>query len=99
MKHTPGPWHYSEYVDKRESGYIRCNVKLPGANKHVAVARVTGQGREMHANARLIAAAPEMYAELRGVTDWFSEWGVEIGPAEQALLDRIAAIIVKVEGQ
>jgi hypothetical protein len=38
-----------------------------------------------------------MLAELRGVKEWFVEWNVEIGPAEQAMLDRIDATISKVE--
>lgn len=62
-RHTPGPWHWdANEIDKRSRPYVRCNVKLPGAVGNVAVAKVTGEGLEMTANARLIAAAPELLA-------------------------------------
>ena len=31
--------------------------------------------------------------KLREVVQWFAEWNVEIGPAEQALLDSVTAVI------
>lgn len=64
VKHTPGPWRYENKIDKRADGYVRCEQTLPGAEFGVAVARVTGEGPEARANARLIAAAPEMLEAL-----------------------------------
>ena len=37
--------------------------------------------------------------KLREVVQWFAEWNVEIGPAEQALLDSVTAVIDKAEGR
>ena len=60
--YTPGPWLVDENItDARSRGYIR------GENR-VAVARANSTGRgysEMKANARLIAAAPDLLATAK----------------------------------
>ncbi len=54
-KHTPGPWASDE------NGLITA-----GKNRlHVAQAMTTGMGKAADANARLIAAAPELLAALQ----------------------------------
>lgn len=63
MNHTPGPWQVVASTDRRSRGYIRRVGSVPG---EMAVARVM-QGRcfgEQDANARIIAAAPDMLAAL-----------------------------------
>ena len=66
---TPGPWVAVESGDGRNDGYIReAKERDIGASSgmRVAVARVTTAGREhseVEANARLIAAAPSLYAD------------------------------------
>jgi hypothetical protein len=52
---------------------------------------------EDRANAALIAAAPEMRALLDNVLAWFEEWNVEIGAAEETLLEPISALLERVE--
>ena len=55
MKHTPGPW------EKRHSYGIEINIF--GGDDLVAVAYAwEGQKKEGNANARLIAAAPDLLA-------------------------------------
>lgn len=53
-KHTPGPWTASEY------GLIGAGPQF----LHIAKTATTGMGRAADANARLIAAAPEMLDAL-----------------------------------
>lgn len=73
-EHTPGPWRVERSLDGRSDGYIRpVNGHVePGAVAPVAVARVVGsRGRgETEANARLIAAAPELLAALEELVAW-----------------------------
>ena len=61
-KFTPGPWHctakHSRQVsDARGFKIAKCLLKTKGANFEISV-------QEAEANARLIAAAPEMYEAL-----------------------------------
>jgi hypothetical protein len=61
--HTPGPWFVHPGTDGRERGHIRELKTESTSGRHVAVARITYAGREYgecEANARLIAAAPEL---------------------------------------
>jgi hypothetical protein len=57
--HTPGPWHANG-----------CCIEAPGDEgpRDVTIAVVHGQ--RLDANARLIAAAPELLAALNGVLYW-----------------------------
>lgn len=65
-KHTPGPWHVTTETDGRSRGYIRAGEPLDGAKMPPAVARVCARTlSENEANARLIAAAPELLEALR----------------------------------
>ena len=69
-KHAPGPWHANLDGDGRECGYIRTDFGRE-RGLGIAVARVVLR-REWgptayEANARLIAAAPELLEALREV--------------------------------
>lgn len=59
-KHTPGPWNVIEGV--ADGGGIAIGPDLEDVGPH---ALVTFNGGESEANARLIAAAPEMLDALR----------------------------------
>lgn len=66
-KHTPGPWHLEEMGYNSSSYYIRGSSESgdrftigKGAVAHIPRSTVN----PMKANARLIAAAPKMYALL-----------------------------------
>lgn len=64
--HTPGPWFHVGGLDKRMAPFIRVVGDPVGV---AAVAQVCGRGpySEQAANARLIAAAPELLAALQEV--------------------------------
>lgn len=53
--HTPGPWH----VTAMHKG-IRPSFRSPGENGGFAICEMYADGRDVVANARLIAAAPEL---------------------------------------
>jgi len=79
-KHTPGPWSYSDHASPRITN-VECDIArveaLPGSENH---SEVRG---EVIANARLIAAAPDLLAALREVSLCFGtgeaseEWWAE----------------------
>lgn len=55
MKHTPGPWTLE--------GFLRdCDFELHSGARHFANIVDTGTGADYLANARLIAAAPDLLA-------------------------------------
>ncbi len=59
-KHTPGPWTFDEYnhlIDSK-SGYPIASVKVP--TKSAYPQSIKTKDKERDANARLIAAAPEL---------------------------------------
>ncbi len=61
-KHTPGPWHYQEDSDKYT------HIVRADGNLFLCQLAQTTTG-ESKANARLIAAAPEMKAILQEMYD------------------------------
>jgi len=67
LTHTPGPWRIST-LDARTVGPER-DLTAHGTTvtQLQAVARVTERGIESDANARLIAAAPELLAALKAI--------------------------------
>ena len=66
--HTPGPWHIATEPD---SGNYAITVKSPGISSHVAnifAGRLCEEhGGSAYANARLIAAAPDLLAALEAL--------------------------------
>ena len=59
-KHTPGPWAYIPQTDSVYSD-IENKFKMPPGDNFVCELGL----KNMEANARLIAAAPDMYDALR----------------------------------
>lgn len=90
MSHTSGPWTLSEWGGHYDIG--------PGVMK---VAEIPRSLPEAGANARLIAAAPDLLALLRELRDeWFEPHYAhnDIGMAA-VLRDKIRAAIAKAEGR
>ena len=66
--HTPGPWHYSEVIRGRDQYYRQIRADFKIAEVHACHSGVAGtkKGRaEDEANARLIAAAPELLEQCK----------------------------------
>lgn len=94
-KHTPGPWkaHFQEayFVTGPDLGRVAMMMNLKGA--YGLGGRRSGD--ESAANARLIAAAPELLEALREAADYARhpdyDWPVEFSR-------RVSAAIAKAEG-
>lgn len=66
-EHTPGPWEASRIKDGGQKGLY---VKQPG-DKGLYLVKHTFDGIQAEANAKLMAAAPEMYEALKEIVDLF----------------------------
>lgn len=99
-QHTPGPW-----------GVFADGGDCPGIEADSFSVVVYGksdeddcgvQGRsdgEKLANARLIAAAPELLAKLNEVLDFYDALPSEHADGEAELLDSVTALITKTTGE
>lgn len=104
--HTPGPWRVSEgnmspkgdvTIDVYAGEIFVCGIE--GHTKEEMQCKGYFSPGVMEANARLIAAAPDLLAACKYVEQWFAEWNVEVGPAEQELFRLMQAAIAKAEGR
>jgi len=94
---TPGPWHAFEQCSySATKGLFEIDANHPSGNRQtVAVTPFAGDGHELWANARLIAAAPAMYEvlqELEESMELAKKYGYE---KEHAM---IREVLAKVEG-
>ena len=89
MPHTPGPWQQDQELPYEIRAAFESRVPFEGVAK---VDRKQDK-REMEANARLIAAAPEMLDALKELVQ-YGWW--ENAPASKA---KAEAAIAKAEGR
>lgn len=91
-KHTPGPWISPH---KTNAVTVRHPVVMSDIGG-VAIATWAGSEQQTDANARLIAASPDLYAVLKELQEsaaYWSEYDVPLG-----IVDRINQAIAKAEG-
>lgn len=68
-KHTPGPWAVNRYITSgNQSLGFHITGPRDGSVSPVCVGEDTGYG-EIDANARLIAAAPDLLVALRSIVE------------------------------
>ena len=81
--HTPGPWTVRERSDDYTEGYF-----IEAVDRDICTVAVAGHTDKVQlANARLIAAAPEMLALLKS---WLDGANAPLHYYSRALLARIA---------
>lgn len=90
---TPGPW-YSTIQPEWESEPVTAHIQSASKNEDNYVCAVEILDNECEANARLIAAAPEMYNGILRIIDEHSHIKIADTPD---WLDKIARIINKVD--
>jgi hypothetical protein len=97
-KHTPGTWdliapdeHHGWYV---EDGLGRSICDLYYLNGHTVIDHDPGGHGETEANARLIAAAPDLLAALKAVKHG-AEYEDELGDVIEAALSKAEASDVR----
>jgi hypothetical protein len=92
---TPGPWHMRTGVCRNDHPDTSADVH--GA--HGQFVADCGCHEWANANARLIAAAPELHAVAVEAEDWFDNHGDENDPGAMGLLQMFRAVIAKAEGR
>lgn len=71
-EHTPGPWNLVRLASAFDSRVVGYGIKYGAAGNRLAM--VDGEGNSSdhnEANARLIAAAPDMLAALKECEEYF----------------------------
>ena len=86
-QHTPGPWEYDRITRTNRFGIWRLGVRLATTERRPDTTVDYGDSGEEVANARLLAAAPEMYGLLIELAETGDEGPIAI--AARALLARI----------
>lgn len=102
MSHTPGPWKIGIVEEPQEVKKMSHGARLPiltpdsdEANYH-PVCWVNGNGRmETGANARLIAAAPELLARCKEIEQLNERY--DIAKDDPDLVHRVRAAILRAE--
>ncbi len=92
-KHTPGPWQVGMAFDNYGATEIAIEHMTTAGNLIIAVALDGLQGQD--ANARLIAAAPDMLEALKACVEFWRD--VEI-PCDVDLHDKVTDAIFKATG-
>ena len=105
-EHVPGPWNLTPYRPEGEDrGYT---ITAWGADVgEIVIADCTISPLDysiVAANARLIAAAPEMLALVRALTECIADfYGGKLdrdgSPEEQAAVKAADALLAKIEGK
>lgn len=83
MNHTPGPWDISRCD---QSGLKTYAIH----NEHFSIARISGSheiGLTLEANAKLIAAAPEMLEALKKISSQYTLEGIWQSGIANAAID------------
>lgn len=103
QKHTPGPWVQQPSAGKfGESEFVVRHETADGLASHVASMSpmwiCDEHGGSVEANARLIAAAPELYSALQLMLEKFQD-GVRHGEAGWDAIEAARSAIYKVEAE
>ena len=96
-KHTPGPWIATHIIGSWSGWWIEDDDPTTFCRRRIAIVD-DGVGIDSPAaNARLIAAAPELLAALEEAKQ-FIQTGIEYGPEDEDVLAVIKKAIRKAKG-
>ena len=106
-QHTPGPWEVQNSdqwrAESRDTGFATfCHVGPPkGLAVALAVSDEDGEGHEVEANARLIAAAPDLLDAIEALLGWVKAWDCDFVMDDEWPADdeKIKAAIAKARGE
>lgn len=108
MEHTKGPWRVEEEPGCYEILGNTIDIEVPkefqgiseGATRSTMVCKVYEQ-QEGEANARLIAAAPELLEACKSLLDapHHEHFAARLNDAEMAAIDRMKAAVAKATGR
>ena len=105
ITHTPGPWHNFEQngMNPNYKGLYEIDANHPsGSRQTIAVTPYKGDARELDANARLIARAPELLEQCKLFEQLLTESDLSATHDGLNNCDKLAnlqAILDRVEGE
>tara|TARA_B100001063_G_C16693772_1_gene518552 strand:+ start:475 stop:801 length:327 start_codon:yes stop_codon:yes gene_type:complete len=101
VTHTPGQWHAFKQVSYSScKGMFEISKSHPcGYRQTVAVTPLAGDEKELNANARLIAAAPELLEHCKLFEKVLSTLIMEGKSCADLERDNLRAILDRVEGE
>ena len=99
--HTPGPWRTIESTNKTMRTVVGPDFPGQGYIADVNLCRTNdAQDVDGEANARLIAAAPELLEALNAASEWLNDMGCEHEePDLSCVVCLVNAAINKAEGR
>lgn len=93
-KHTPGPWRFAQ----NQMGHI--TFIIAPADQNGAIGEIYGQDEGAMANARLIAAAPDLLGILKRMTEWAGGMDADrLPPPWPEMVAEATKAIAKAEGR
>ena len=99
---TPGPWEAGEFAEHLDGVHIWAQPKRGrgrfASSRRIAQADNRGNPEEMHANAKLIAAAPDLYAALSVALGALDDASAD-GQFFTATIAKGVAALAKAEGR
>mgnify|MGYP000079548030 CR=1 FL=1 len=90
---TPGPWQIEDCTPGESTG-----LRFEVGTKDSVIARTTDGWKEAHANARLIAACPEMYEMCKLLEECMETIDGKDGYDASWELAKVREVLAKVEG-
>ena len=94
VTHTPGPWLVEDCTPGESTG-----LRFAINSKDNVIARTTDGWKEAQANARLIAAAPEMLEMCKLLEECMETIAGKDGYDASYELAKVRAVLAKVEGE
>lgn len=99
-KHTPGPWFVWEGDVYAGSPTVKQRGRLEGHRAQVCTVEDYEAPKTVaRANARLIAAAPDLLEALEGIVREFDSMVILVSPVIQHLIESSRAAIAKAKGE
>ena len=94
VTHTPGPWAIEDCTPGESTG-----LRFAINSENNVIARTTDGWKEAQANARLIAAAPEMLEMCKLLEECMETIDGKDGYDASYELAKVRAVLAKVEGE
>mgnify|MGYP003659673277 FL=1 len=96
---TPGPWHaFEQTYAPSNRGLFEVDASGPSGNRQtIAVTPLKGDGNEMWANARLIAAAPELHAQAKNLERLLTVLAMQGETGTDEALEEVRAVLAKID--
>ena len=96
-KHTPGPWRFSDTMGGAQVTTSRIGI-LEGSKRICTISDFDKEVRVIHANGKLIAAAPDLLEACQRFMDLFSDCDMRPEDESHEVATIIRAAISKATG-